>query len=365
MDFFKSVLSLLGVPHGPHRPRPIALESSALSKLPPELIFHIVHFLPPDAASSFSLCCRPIYFTLGTQYLKALEENKQLDRYKFLTLLERELDNHVACYYCKKLHAIKKAKRYAAYATGRRRHLPLTVEDGSSYYIHDRFSFTVFQMAMKVYRQGLDCSKLFKLLSYRTTTLVWHGPRGYVEQRMALARIVAGSLLMRQQLIFIIPPSRSIPVPWVPYFTICPHFLFPAEDHIDRYREHTIQVEHWDASKDFPKWEGMMQCRYCLTEFRIDFKKCGRHCTAMFVTRWMDLGEGRSPLDPRWASHVRVDGRTSQVPVNFERGSICAAFEQQEYSRFEFDSLLTPQDWKRLLRKIPSETRSSLPEYHL
>ena len=97
MDFFKSIHSLLGVSRRP-RPRPFPLESSALSKLPLELILHIARFLPPDSAPSFSLCCQPIYFILRTQYLKALEENEQLDRYKFLTLLERELPNYIACY---------------------------------------------------------------------------------------------------------------------------------------------------------------------------------------------------------------------------------------------------------------------------
>src|SRR5450432_3475569 len=158
MDFFKSILCLLGLSRRP-RPRPIALESSPLSKLHHELILHIARFLPPASASSFSLCCRPIYFILGTQYLEALEENGQLDRYKFLTLLERELPNHIVCYYCRKLHAINKAHRHRysnRYYLGAGRYLSCWVADlelATGLCIHDNFSFTDFQMAMKLYRQ--------------------------------------------------------------------------------------------------------------------------------------------------------------------------------------------------------------------
>jgi hypothetical protein len=351
MDF-KSILSLLGVSRRP-RPRPIALESSALSKLPLELILHIARFLPPGSAPSFSLCCRPIYFILGTQYLKALEENEQSDRYKFLTLLERDLPNYIACFYCKKLHAINKAHRYLysnRHYSGADSYLSCWVADfelGTGYCIHDDFSFTVFRMAMKLHRQGLDCSKLLNLLSYKTKT---HFRRGYVEQCTALAQIVAGSLFIREQRIFMIPPTQPLPTPYDPYFVICPHIRFKSVE--SQYWE-IIHIAHWDEPKDYQNGEGIIQCKYCLTEFRTDFKSFGGRGNAIFVTRWKDLGEGRSPLDHKWQSHVYGRKSRDWLPVEFDRGSICAAFEQKEHFRFEFDSLLTPQNKKELFRKSP------------
>jgi hypothetical protein len=354
MDFFKSVLSLLGVWRRP-RPRPIALESSGLSKLPVELVLHIAQFLPPDSASSFSLCCRPIYFILGTQYLKALEENEQLDRYKFLTLLERELSNYIACYYCKKLHAINKAHRHLythRYYLGAGCYLSSSLEAGldifTPLFIHDNFSFTVFQMAMKLHCQGLDCSKLLNLLSYKTKT---HFRRGYVVQCTALAQIVDSSLIIREQRIFMMPPTQ--PIPWEPDFIICPHFPFILVEGFKQYWD-IIQIAYWDESKDYQKEEGIIQCKYCMTEFRVDFKSFGEHGNAVFVTRWLDLGEGRSPMDHKWQSHVGWPKRGDSLPVEFGRGSICSAFEQKEHFRFEFDSLLTPQNKKELFRKSPS-----------
>jgi len=354
MDFFKSTLALLGLSHRV-RPRPIALESSVLSKLPLELILYIARFLPPGSASSFSLCCRPIYFTLGNQYLKALEENEQLDRYKFLTLLERDLPNHIACYYCKKLHTISKAHRHLysnRYYSGASCYLSCWMADlelSTCLWIHYDFSFIVFQMAMKLHRQGLDCSKLLNLLSYKTETRF---RPGYVEQCTALAQIVAGSLFIREQRIFIIPPTHPIPIPLAPEFVICPHFRFISAESFDHYLD-IIKIAHWDKPKDYQNRDGIIQCKYCLTEFRVDFKNFGGRGNAMFVTRWQDLGEGRSPLDHKWQSHVDGCKVRGWLPVEFDRGSICAAFEQKEHFRFEFDSLLTQQNKKELFKKGP------------
>jgi hypothetical protein len=75
----------------------------------------------------------------------------------------------------------------------------------------------------------------------------------------------------------------------------------------------------------------------------------------MFVTKWQDLGEGRSPLDHKWESHIAAPEYPERLPVEFVRGSICAKFEQKEHFRFEFDGLLTLQDKKELFRKSPYE----------
>jgi len=318
-----------------HRPRsrPIALESSTLSKLSPELIFCIARFLPPESATSFSLCCRTIYFTLGTQYLKALEEDQQLDRYKFLELLERDLPNYISCYYCKKLHGINEAYRHTIpnrYYVDWSRYLPCWNADFvflTNSYINERFSFTVFQMTMKLYRQGLDYSKLLKFLSCKTTTCL---RGGYDEQRMTLARIVDGSLLIREQKIVMIPPAQPIP-----FSTICRHFSFMWPERFDLFKNN-IQIAHLVQPEDYRNWKGIIQCKYCLTEFRIDFKNLGEQGNEMYVTKWQDLGQGRSPLDHKWQRHI---ARYKWLPVAFDRGSICAAFEQKEHFRFEFDGV--------------------------
>jgi F-box domain len=342
MDLFKFIRSLLGISHPtqskpialksgvshPNQPRPLALESSPLGRLPSELIVHIAGFLPPESALLFSICCWPLYSILEAQYLKGLGEDRPLDRFKFLTLLERDLPNYITCYYCKRLHAITEAHLYKQKSIAGRHLLcwEADMEFVTDIFIYRGFSITVFQMTMKAYRQGLDCSRLLRLLSHKTETRF---ERGCVEQSTALARIVGCSLLTREQRIFLIPPTQPVQVPLYSSFLVCIHSKFPQ-----------------------PKYEkklgSIIQCNYCLTEFRIDIKSFEEYGNAIFVTKWLDLGEGRSPLDYKLQSHVAIREGVNWLPVEFDRGSICASFEQKEHFKFEFDSLLTPQDKKEL-----------------
>jgi hypothetical protein len=79
--------------------------------------------------------------------------------------------------------------------------------------------------------------------------------------------------------------------------------------------------------------------------------RCGRY------SKWLDLGEGHTFLDPKWWSlpstsntsyHVfaGADGAyrktpKDRLPVLFEAGSIVAAFEKEQY--LAFDLLLTQE----------------------
>jgi hypothetical protein len=70
----------------------------------------------------------------------------------------------------------------------------------------------------------------------------------------------------------------------------------------------------------------LIQCRYCLTEFRIDFQQLDKGNSIMVFTKWQDLGEGKSPLDYKWARHLNNENLDWQR-IEFRRGSVCAAFE--------------------------------------
>ena len=96
--------------------------------------------------------------------------------------------------------------------------------------IHPYFSFNVFQMTMKRYRQGLDYSELLNLLSYETKTSPHYGTEtslhsGFVEQCSWLFRVVGGSLLFRKQIIIMLPPTQPIMIPRELESCICPHLL--------------------------------------------------------------------------------------------------------------------------------------------
>ena len=321
------------------RSRPIAHESSLLGSLPPELILHIAQFLPLESTLSFCLCCWPIYSLLKLQYVKIIKDDQQLDRYKFLTLLERDLPDHILCYYCRRLHAIKKAHQYfySSYRFYQEGDIwpccYVDSENMSNLFIHPAFSFTVFHMMMKRYRQGFDYSKLSKLLSHQSENYVDYS-YSTVEKHSSSSKIVAGSLFIRDQRRFMIPPTQPITMSENVLLTICRHITFSSCGRKDR---DIMRIARWRESRHYQNGNRPIKCQYCFTEFRIDFKEFGNGSTAIYVTNWKDLGHSLSPPDPKWCSHISEDRLCKRV--KFDLGSICFAFEGKEHIEFEFDSL--------------------------
>ena len=49
-------------------------------------------------------------------------------------------------------------------------------------------------------------------------------------------------------------------------------------------------VQPGTTTKDEENWSGLLRCRACAAEFRIDTLGVGREGKAFVVTRWKDLG---------------------------------------------------------------------------
>jgi hypothetical protein len=105
-------------------------------------------------------------------------------------------------------------------------------------------------------------------------------------------------------------------------------------------------MKHWDDPESDEA--GLLQCEYCFTEFRVDFKAFEGQGIAMVLTKWHNIGRGLFPWDLEWRSHVlsvKPDGmRLLWERVQFEKGSISDAFEDGK--EFEFASLLT-SSWRK------------------
>lgn len=341
MELLRSFLSSFGICR---RPRPIALELSILAKLPPELIIRVAEFLSPVAAASFSLCCTPVYALISARYLKNGQNHQDFDTSEFFTLLERDLPDHITCWYCKKFHAIKHVKSHIDLHRSYRYYhddpVPSCWNSGDAtqiwLYVGSDFSITAFQMLMKRYRQGADCSSLLALLSENRRTLHY---RDYNQKFISLSRIVDGTLLRRKQIVFLMHPPVDVPFPPYPGFVICPHFGYARRE--ARGRIGGIirrRLANWDKPDSCEAGGDLTQCQFCATEFRIDFKDFGEDGIAMFFTMWQNFGEGRCSRDHLLRSHISGKDGPTRKRVYFPAGSICAAFEGGE--NFEFDSLM-------------------------
>ncbi|KFY23970.1 hypothetical protein V491_02335 [Pseudogymnoascus sp. VKM F-3775] len=203
------------------------------------------------------------------------------------------------------------------------------------------FSSTIFRMATKAYRQGRDTTTLLNLLSYRKMDgRLW----GFVELHKVEPRISqGGSLLIREQKVYLIPSLQKTPLPWYGGFGICRHI--PFMEMTDLYRW-GIQVPGADELiNGFENTQGIIYCQYCYSEFRVDFKGYGKAGNVLFITRWIDLGDGKEADD--FKRRIRLYGSERRRRVTYQRGSIYAAFEQQN-AEFKFESTLTKQDEKEL-----------------
>lgn len=327
--------------------RPNALESSPFRELPQELICLITSYLPLESVGILSLSCLPLYSCLKMKYLQSLKEAEYSVMNSFLHLLERDLPDHIVCPECNKLHYIPFAERHLAsqlYLTPSNDSLRCRVADSTGHYVAGTpggFSSTIFRMAMKTHRQGKDTTALLRLLSYKKMN---NYLMGFVELYTAEARIRHDSLLMRDQKVFMVPTSQKTPLPWYGSFGICRHIPLMGMPHLYWWGIQDPQAHEID---EYENKQGIIYCPHCHTEFRIDFKSYGKAGNAVFITRWIDFGQGLDANDLK--RRIRVDGFEWRTKVASERGSIYASFEHD--AEFTFDSVLTEQDEKDLCRK--------------
>ena len=70
---------------------------------------------------------------------------------------------------------------------------------------------------------------------------------------------------------------------------------------------------------------GLKQCSSCATEYLIEANDFTRGCFTIQITAWKDLGQGKSPYDPKWRQHVGKSFDNKPQPISL--GSIRSAFE--------------------------------------
>ena len=244
--------------------RPFALEASPLRKLPLELILHIASYLPPESVASLTISCHTLYSCLEMEYLQPLKKAECSVVNRFLRLLDRDLPGHLLCLHCSKFHSMSLAKTHIPSRCSFLTCKPLLAcwkvdsESDVTAAIHSEFSSTIFRMVMKAHRQGHDTTNLINHLSYGPMNFV---RSGFVEQCSATVRIQDGSLLVREQRVFMIPSSQKFPLPWHRGIDICPHIQFTTMLSLYRYG---IQIPHSDEIRGHKNRQGIIYCKQCM-----------------------------------------------------------------------------------------------------
>ena len=304
-----------------------------MGRLPPELIIYTTRFLPPDSAASFALCCHSIYAILGSRYWESLQTQDQ-QRLAFLTLLERDLPKYIVCHPCKILHLSQKESDESGVRWDPSQPIfrPCAREEflgGIIGYIHQQFSFSTFQMAMKRYRLGLPYSDHLSRLGHDWTSHGYTGDEMLPYQSRAQAKIVARSLILRIQYVLLIPPHRTLQIPrWSP-MSICPHIEI-MELNNRMLEDIQCKVKHNHSLRHCSKEFGLKQCYRCTTEYQLHLRERGQFGSVIVITKWLDLGEGRLRTDFKWRSHFINTKRPAINTYIPKLGSIRNSFEQDE-----------------------------------
>lgn len=300
---FRKDASVLGNPSG-------ATSLTILEMLPSELIIYMIQFLPLSSTTLFALSCRAASAILGTRYWTRLwAEDQRQQHIDFLLQLSKDLPpDYVPCHHCRVLHLC--TIRYSDHLRTR----PLYQYDRTpcyvaevrgkiSKYLHRYFQFRTFQMAMKQYRLGFDHESWLEFLGCQPTA--WRIMQKFPSQFKADARIVDGSLLFCSQRVILIPLGLTIRNLDRYCFNVCPHIkLMPhgAEANLPETAECTLIHQH--GLERCVRKSGIVTCTACPTEYELRLDECGEYGVAAIITKWMDLGEGQTVLDPRWFSHL-------------------------------------------------------------
>jgi len=351
-----SALSELSITSEP-TPRLDGLELPTLDKFPLETLRHIATYLSPISKALFALTCRRIYQGLDTDYIQYLKEKSNVyDRQNFLEFLEADLPHYISCCRCHVLHPVKALipSRQVSCAGYHNACKPYYDHPSCDNFdselkeltgMHSNFSHVDFQKVMKLHRTGRDTTELLEKLSLKPLT---EQRDGYVNQTSAVAQIMNGSLVIRQQSIWLRRKRRG-PLTrgaWRVNDIICPH-----------YRISSIETKKVCLSDERIDSGYAKKCDSCFTEFRIDEKEYDWQRSVLFVTQWLDLGKGQLYRDQKWQS--RTDMRNQPVSDSYKRRhrdgrpplAMNLQFEDKKDWQSLIDSILTlaPEDEAALL----------------
>jgi hypothetical protein len=335
-----------------------------IASLPPKLWERIAAYLNPAEAASLAIASITLYRRLGPKYFLALDHpDNHTYKTEFLAGLEISLPHHLLCFPCTKYHLRTKE------GTERLRpsHVlnPLfnclnstnTLNPPPRHRItHGRnLPFTFVQLAMRAHRFGPKYGLPVEALGRRWQRDDWsHTSRFHIH---------AGRLMMRVTSQTFAPPGLTLSAQrmllysredYWPYFSACAHWrdgeLMPAckcaLEHIPRPRSTgglqglENKVKDRLAGQVFDPnalttlcgfCRPMRRCPECPTEYLIEVKLTedradGRFKQAIVVTRWSDLGDGRTPGGIEWAA-INGVGEDYDSFVHYAKRGIASIFE--------------------------------------
>jgi hypothetical protein len=320
-----------------------------LSDLPPELIILIASMLPTQSAGCLSLCNRAMSQILGPNTWRFLKVNPGM-RASFLYDLSKDLPQYFVCYRCVQLHASS--------AVQWPRTIPKTLtrclrEERSLEYCSQSGIFLRFpHIQLVMNRHYLGPSHGFPLEALRSIEVIESDLYKNIVSLSVDAQIVSNELLLRSQQWVLLPHNRRDELVTQHFFRrLCEHIWdVKAGDYLP-----TLIKSRLDLLEEQGRCcTSTEQCLKCQMDFVMDVVDLGERGIAGCLTRWINLGAGLDPADPKWRSHLYKLSRREVTPNEpHPLGSIRSSFENQSTIPFkEFTARNTYNLLSRRERKL-------------
>ncbi|PLN85570.1 hypothetical protein BDW42DRAFT_202409 [Aspergillus taichungensis] len=382
---------------------------TALTDLPPELLWMISEYLSPVDLACLALRNRHLLHTFAGTAFKNFSNGRTGNptddaRIQLLSRLSCDLPQYHLCFICLRLHLWKKAGLPSVYYF--KIHRRADVLDSTNWYLIEhlslahhpsyslyRFHFVHLQLAMRRFYYGPEFGIPVEALLYteiKASRFKSKGPpllqppinkasEGDTQKDnmmvlfSAEARICSAppALCLRTQDIAVVT-RQNLPRLWpcrengpmkvcrhIPTFD--PGFDDILASQIRRYRSAT--------SPRVPADEG--SCDKCNTPWQLEIRTLDETHASLILTIWMDLGPGLSVEDPQWkyrlfnvppslsAEHEIVDSR-----LRFERDSVQARSSNalsedgmEDISTYQ--TVMTPVDGRTYIMHGQAEAKTS------
>ncbi len=285
--------------------------------LPPELWQMIASYLPLSSAASLILTCRSALALIGTQCWVDLNLRSQsLERMRFLEFLDKSLPRYFLCQQCHIFHRRWRRECLNDGASGVYFFLRWECDLPTRFTLLAPYgadvTWSAIQLVMRAHRYGPQYG-----ISIRSLHANYHAGMGW--SRHSIPRIVDGRLLIRVRALYWIPrplpPRDEVTCPWPQSTTgiTCQHssrggWLF-------KLCLAAVTDLSSSTADEFEHDSELLHCLFCPTEYMVQIRQA-RHFREMAwpfpqifrrryvlsITRWIDIGDGRSILSKEWTA---------------------------------------------------------------
>lgn len=253
-------------------------------------------------------------------------------RAPFLSELSKDLPKYFVCYRCVQLHASSAVQ----WPRTTPKTLTRCLEEERAFEHCPQsgilLRFPHIQLVMN--RRDLGPSHGFPLEAFQSTEVMESDLFRNIVLLSVDAQIVSNELLMRSQQWVLLPHNRRDELVTKRFFRHFCHHIWA----LGKAGENpaTLIKSRLDLLEEQGRcYTSTVQCLKCPMDFVMDVVDLGERGIAGCLTRWINLGAGLHPSDPKWRSHL---GKPLPQEVTYEPhplGSIRSSFENQTAIPFE------------------------------